>query len=104
MHYFLRVADGFLLHHNPYHLTSNPCTLMKKPLILVFVLLLMKLGYSGNHYTYTATSGTPIITTTSVPAGLKHGDTLDIPANASYGSLSVSDLNGIAGDSIVIRF
>ncbi|HSC37645.1 MAG TPA: PKD domain-containing protein, partial [Chitinophagaceae bacterium] len=64
----------------------------------------MKLANAGNHYTYTVTSGTPIITAASVPAGLQHGDTLDIPANAWYASLGVSNLNGIAGDSIVIRF
>src|SRR5258705_89559 len=93
----------FCIRH-PYSKSSNPSTLMKKPFILVFIILLMKLGYSGNHYTYTVTSGTPIITAASVPAGLQHGDTLDIPANAWYASLGVSNLNGIAGDSIVIRF
>jgi len=72
--------------------------------LLVVVLLLMKLGYSGNHYNYALTSGNPVISATSVAAGLQHGDTLDIPANAIYTSFTVSNLNGIAGDSIVIRF
>ena len=77
---------------------------MKKLLLLLVVLCVIKMGYSGNHYTYALTSGNPVISASSVTPGLQHGDTLDIPANAVYTSFTVSNLNGLAGDSIVIRW
>jgi len=77
---------------------------MKKFLLLMFVLCIIKPGYAGNRYTYALTSGNPFITASSVSPGLQHGDTLDIPANAVYTSFTVSNLNGLAGDSIVIRW
>src|ERR1044071_6522496 len=77
---------------------------MKNLFLTLLILVLVKLGHAGNHYTYAVTSGTPTISASSVTPSLQHGDTLDIPANGLYTGLSFSGINGIAGDSIVIRF
>jgi hypothetical protein len=77
---------------------------MKKFLLIILVSVVAKLGFAGNHYTYGVTSGVLNITPNSVTPSLKHGDTLDFPANGVYIALQVTDLQGLPGDSIVLRF
>lgn len=70
----------------------------------MLILAAVKTGYGGNHYTYSATSGVLNIVPTSVTPSLQPGDTLDFPAAGNYVALNVTNVQGLPGDSIVLRF
>jgi hypothetical protein len=77
---------------------------MKKLLLLIFILAFVQIGFAGNRYTYSGTSGVLDIKPSTITPSLKHGDTLDFPANGVYVAFNVTDLQGLPGDSIVFRF
>lgn len=61
-------------------------------------------AFAGTRYTYSTTTGDVTISQNSTSPNLAAGDTLDIQATASFGSVSFNGLNGSIVGNIVIRF
>jgi hypothetical protein len=61
---------------------------------------------AGNRYTCSTTSAGMTIdgNGNGNNHSVTHGDTLDVPANGHYTDVSMQNVNGISGDSIVIRW
>lgn len=80
--------------------------LFKKILFGCGLILSSLASIGGNRYTCSATSGEPVINGNggAFNPALTHGDTLDIQATANFADISFQNINGLIGDSIVIRW
>jgi hypothetical protein len=77
-----------------------------RSVLTIFLIMVALASWAGNRYTCSVTSAG--MTMDGAGNGnnhsLTHGDTLDVPANGHYTDVSMQNVNGVLGDSIVIRW
>lgn len=74
--------------------------------VTIIMICVALASQAGNRYTCSTTSAGMTIdgAGNANNHSVTHGDTLDVPANGHYTDVSIQNVNGIAGDSIVIRW